>query len=479
MNVVILSPTTNKPERSYVYHTIFAEFLGLDYKIQYQNSSDIVLKIGEKKLVNPDIFFSLVSKNWLEPGAIDLPPSPYYFTHPDPAQPDLVPSWFAKSESGASTLQPTLSSLIEGAELNTFRIDLIGSIFFLLTRYEEAISDKRDIHGRFQVVDSVLYQDSLYKRPLVNEYLSILKYALKTLNPNLQFAENNFKQIISCDVDLLKFPPVNSPWSGILYLASQAVKSRSLVNPIKNIFWILVGFFGGYKFDRYNTFKELVKRANETKSTLVIYLMSGDTNNTLDGNYSLTDQRLVGAIKDLKGAANLRFGLHGSYDSYANPGELLRQKEVVESFLEQQGIPGQLDHSRQHYLRWDSLVTANAVASAGIVYDSTLTFAESGGFRTSCCIPHSMYDLVKRQPLRLKQIPLILMDGSLLQPKYLGLDSIQSALDYVWDLKNQCIKHSGVFTILWHNSSLSTDFERQIFYGATDCPSSLEQRPQS
>ena len=66
---------------------------------------------------------------------------------------------------------------------------------------------------------------------------------------------------------------------------------------------------------------------------------------------------------------------------------------------------------RQHYLRWENPETWRACEDAGLAHDSTLGFSAGSGFRTGACVDHPVFDLRARRALRLRERPLVVMDG--------------------------------------------------------------------
>jgi hypothetical protein len=93
------------------------------------------------------------------------------------------------------------------------------------------------------------------------------------------------------------------------------------------------------------------------------------------------------------------------------------------------------------------------VAAAGYEYDSTLGFAEGPGFRAGIARPFQLYDCERDCPLDLIEVPLAVMDTTLLSPRYLGLDALKgreqalAALEAVRDC-------GGAAALLWHNDNL-------------------------
>ena len=60
-------------------------------------------------------------------------------------------------------------------------LDIFGSVFFMITRYEEVVKSDRDEYDRFPAAASLAYQEGFLDRPIVNEYLEILWTCMKRL----------------------------------------------------------------------------------------------------------------------------------------------------------------------------------------------------------------------------------------------------------------------------------------------------------
>ena len=466
MQITILCPDSCKNEREYIFDIVLSRFLGLNYAVEYTEASDVKIKAGELEISCPDIFLPIANKNWLEKKSMPANKFPVYFHPVGELDTGNIPAWFYPPhiENNDESLHPVYKQTNNRIDLH---FDLFGCFFFLISRYEEVVSDSLDQYERFPANESVLNHDKLYLRPIVNEYLSVLITILKSIDSKLKLKQHQYEQVITCDIDLLSFPPVRSRSDAVKFIASQAIRNRSILHPFRISLDIAKSRLLGYRFDPYNTFESLLRRSEETDSALIFYLMSGDTDSDMDGNYSLDDKNLIDTVKRLSLHDRVSFGLHSSFNAYQNGPEIKRQKIVLERFFEKHAIERAIKHNRQHYLRWNGSTTPKAIDEAGFDYDSTLCFAETSGFRSSTCYDYPLYDLNERRPLSTIETPLTVMDGSLLQPKYLGLNSADEASDYIRSIKNQCIKYGGKFTLLWHNSSLSSELEKEVFLRAT------------
>ena len=119
--------------------------------------------------------------------------------------------------------------------------------------------------------------------------------------------------------------------------------------------------------------------------------------------------------------------------------------------------------NRQHYLRWDVFQTADHLETAGYEYDSTGAFADRPGFRYGTSQPFTMWSWKKQGSLTLKQRPLILMECSVIDERYMGLGYSEEARLLMLSLKKNALAYGGDFTILWHNSHLSTSLDKKFF----------------
>ena len=143
-------------------------------------------------------------------------------------------------------------------------------------------------------------------------------------------------------------------------------------------------------------------------------------------------------------------GLHPSWRSFDDADELKYQKDALEKILGHE-----IMSLRQHYLHYDIRITPRIQADAGFKYDSTLGFNDNVGFRFGTCYPWRLFDIEAEEELPILEIPLILQDGAMLNPKKgLRLDE-DTAFDYVMQMTEAVEKVGGVLTLIWHSNSVS------------------------
>ena len=144
--------------------------------------------------------------------------------------------------------------------------------------------------------------------------------------------------------------------------------------------------------------------------------------------------------------AGAEIGLHAGYYSYNNQENINRQKGNLTKILKHGNFG-----CRQHYLRWKTPDTWRIQEECGLIYDTTLCFADHEGFRAGICHPFQPFDIKENRILNLWEIPLTIMDGSLFNYRKLspteGLSTIESYIETVKKLQ-------GLLALLWHNSFL-------------------------
>jgi hypothetical protein len=139
-----------------------------------------------------------------------------------------------------------------------------------------------------------------------------------------------------------------------------------------------------------------------------------------------------------------------------------RELNWLQEACEAIGINKPVIRNRQHYLQFNSHSTPDILEAAGITHDSSGSYADHAGFRFGTAIPFPMWSWQKLEGLQLIQEPLICMEGSLLSPTYMNLPHYPDAHEYGMRLKKRALAYGGDFTLLWHNSHLKSEPDKQL-----------------
>ena len=321
--------------------------------------------------------------------------------------------------------------------------DILAASFFMLSRYEEIKSDEKDQHGRYPFSASVCSRFNLINIPIIDLYAYVLKYWIEELTGETIHVPHRFQFHCTHDVDFMFRSHPFSRWLGTFL--------RDLLK--LNFSYIKEDFadlFKTYQDDPYfKDLKYLVDIAHENDNRDIFYLMTFPQAFSREG-YSLADKRVQYALDYLK-KSNVDIGLHASYASFAQPALYTEEKENLEKAL---GFPA--TSIRQHYLRVRAPQSWRNMQSAGFRTDESYAFSEHEGFRCGTCFAYKVFDIEQDCELDLVEMPLIVMDVSL--KTYRNL-SLAEAEESIMRLANLCRFVKGNFTLLWHNTSVSRDWQ--------------------
>ena len=329
-------------------------------------------------------------------------------------------------------------------------IDILASCFFMVSRYEEVVLDVKDEHDRFPASASLAYKEGFLDRPVVNEYMELLWGWMQALAPGLKrralWPQNSdFAVCLTHDVDVLRKYSAVPP---VLPIAGLILRQRKPGQGLKMATDYL-GTLLHVKKDPLDTFDYMLdlERSYGFRSSFY-FMVGGDS--TFDNRYSVTDRGVVKLIRKIEDRG-CEVGLHPSYDSYKQADYTVAEKRALDE------VVGSTDYGcRQHYLRWRTPDTWRCQEGAGLLYDTTLSFADHAGFRCGFCLPYRPFDVLQNRTVDIWELPLTVQEGTLAGAAYQNLGPEEAYADTVQLIQAAKACH-GVFVLLWHNSSLDPD----------------------
>jgi hypothetical protein len=215
--------------------------------------------------------------------------------------------------------------------------------------------------------------------------------------------------------------------------------------------------------DPFNTFDWLMDISEKHGLTSAFYFITDHTNSQRDGNYSIRHPFIRQLLRQIH-QRDHEIGLHPSFNTYRDSVQTQKEFYILRQICAEEGIQQSIWGGRQHFLRWHNPTTWQNWASAGLTYDSTLSFADRAGFRCGTCYEFPAFDLATRQPLKLIERPLTVMEFTVLDQRYMGLgQNMKEAYDYIRRLKDTCRQFEGDFTLLWHNHRFASPVERELY----------------
>ncbi len=154
-------------------------------------------------------------------------------------------------------------------------------------------------------------------------------------------------------------------------------------------------------------------------------------------------QYLLDAIKKQKGI----IGLHSSYQAGKEPSCISWEKERLENVISRE-----ITCNRHHFLACRQPEDFEFLEANKITDDYTMGYADIAGFRLGTSYPVRAINPATRRLSPLLLHPLIIMDCTLDDPKYMALGD-EEATAYCLELFEQIRSVGGDITLLWHNTS--------------------------
>jgi len=330
----------------------------------------------------------------------------------------------------------TDEDLLNDFENYSFKRDYVGTIFFFLSGYWEYIhNDIKDMYGRFPAKESFGYRKGVLEEPVVDILVERIRNEL-----GLHYKNERPKAFLTHDIDHLGFP------KGLRFL-------KALGGDILNRKDLKLAFdrvrrqISGNDPWSANNLIELHKKYG-TKGTF--FFMPAVQPDEFGGGYDILKVRkyLEELGKEIRSAGG-RIGIH--YDArHLTENRMGRDINKLNDVFETK-----IEYGRAHFLLFDITKSFEIYEKADIKYDTTCSFADAVGFRFGTSKTFKPYNFKEKREYNVTEIPLIVMEGSLQNPRYMNLTP-ERGFDKIKELVDKIRKYNGTFTFLWHNSSFYT-----------------------
>ncbi len=347
-------------------------------------------------------------------------------------------------------------------------LDIPGTAFWLMARIEERGIVPRDAHDRFSAFSAHAWRNGYLMIPVVDEYVRLLQWLASKIWPGLLLAPaRSLRLFLSHDVDdpyVYRYMPF---LKATKLLAANAVKQRS---PVQGLRWMLgLGLSRTHirLEDPCDTFDWLMDQSERVSTTSAFYFIASNQSCPLDANYNISDYPMTALLSRIHQRGH-EIGIHPGYECFRRPELINEQLGLLRAGMSAAGIDDAELGCRMHYLRWDQEVTPMALSAAGLRYDSSLGYADHPGFRCGTCHPFPYFDLDQGVTTNLIIRPLVAMECTVLAKRYLGLGATPAAFEVFAGLKQACHRVGGEFSLLWHNSFLFSDAERELYRAVID-----------
>jgi hypothetical protein len=462
MTLIVRAPAGYQEERRYILGVVLGDWLGLDWSLGTHGRPDLRLGLAEDPdgaaVTMPDVLFSTAPDRWLTDSALPSRPLPR-------RRVGRVAAGVLDAEERLPVLygSPTSADLAERCDEGVhLDVDVFGSAFAMLTRYEEvARSAARDAYDRFPLASTLAFAEGFIESALVDAYVALLTAALGRVWPRMEFRRHTYQVLLTHDVD----DPLSTVGRRPSMLARQfggdLVRRRDLGLALRRARAVVDARRGRYDTDPNNTFEFLmdVSERHGLRSSFY-FLARGDADRAAPP-YQLFEHPWV---QDLMGRVHRRgheIGLHAGFGTYLDASATAEEFDRLRAVAESRGIEQESWGGRQHYLQWRNPHTWRNWCAAGLRYDCSVAFSEAVGFRTGTSREFTVFDLPARTPLDLVEKPFQVMDVSLFG--HMGLapdDAARAALR----IAGECRRYGGTLGILWHNDEVLRTAREKRWY---------------
>lgn len=315
------------------------------------------------------------------------------------------------------------------------RTDPLCAIFFVLSRYEEYIDSRRDMHNRFEPKNSWQYRFGWLEQPVADIWAE--KFIAVYDPEAIDRIQRGVAVVPSFDIDNTFAYQWKEGWRKSLSIAKDRLKlNTARLSERKKV-------LSGEVPDPYDGFGKIAEIAERFPNTRVFWHL-GDYAK-YDRNLSAFDPRHRQLIAGL--SQKVRIGIHPSYASNSSDHILTEEIRRLETILDKKVLG-----SRQHFLKLQLPYTYRRLLSHKIKSDYTMGYAQLPGFRLGTARPVMFFDLEKNIPTELQMIPFVYMDGTF--NEYMHV-SIAEAQEKVLQLFREIKAYGGVFSFIWHNETIT------------------------
>ena len=340
--------------------------------------------------------------------------------------------------------------------------DILGLSYWMLARLEEVGRTDLDNHERFPATASHAFRYGYLERPIVDEWMDILRQVILLQWPDLILRHNIFSVKVSHDVDspsFFNFIPLSTFFRNALV---STIKNKSLVNIFKSA---LIRFGNQnilHREDPYNTFEWIMDISDYYGLTSAFYFICGRSDASKDAGYEPEHSAIRNLMRRIHERGH-ELGLHPSYNTYKDVTLMASEAMRLRRICTEEDISQDILGGRTHYLRWEMPSTLQGLELAGMDYDSSLGYADLPGFRCGTCFEYPAFDPMACRILKLRIRPLIVMECTIMAERYMGLGNGDAAYKKFVKLKSACRSVNGCFTLLWHNSSFESAQNRALY----------------
>lgn len=315
--------------------------------------------------------------------------------------------------------------------------DIFSAVFYLISRYEEYGEKATDKHGRYKQENSTLFKQGLLQTPVVDKWIEEFRLLIN----------DKFR------IEIPKHTPINLTTVDVdnVYAFRNKGIVRQAISSVKDL-------IKGNRQDVLKRWKSLLHVENDPFFNIEEVsqrLADENPNNVIFfhcGCYGKFDKKtILPSFRYWKAKQNIDkqivVGLHISYRAATNDTALKLEKWILEKCLGRA-----VTQCRFHYLKFALPYGYERLEEFGFTDDYSMAYSDMAGYRAGTSKPFTFYNIKKEKETKLTVHPLIVMDKTLRSNMKLSVDT---AYEYIDNLKKESNATGGDFTTLFHNENVA------------------------
>ena len=331
-----------------------------------------------------------------------------------------------------------LPCFFNAGEGSSTPFDILAASFYLLSRYEEYLPHKKDMHGRFPPHQSLAYRNGFLRLPLVDLWAQKLLGLLRERFPDIERKHSHYRFTPVIDVTTSHCYAHRGFFRGMAGFLFDLSRLK-----LKRV-WerIRVGY--NKRLDPYDNYDRLIALDRKYNLRTRFFFQFAEYS-TYDKNVSPYNNSFRFLIKSV--ADYCRVSLVVSYTASEKISVLKEEKKRLSEVLHRP-----VKHARVRYNRLELPTTYRNLIEAEFTKDFSMGYTHEIGFRPSTCTPFFFYDLALEAQQPIMICPFSFHDYALLQ--YGNQDALWADLD---DLYRQVKSVEGRMIPVFSNELLGGD----------------------
>lgn len=323
--------------------------------------------------------------------------------------------------------------------------DPFAAIFFMLSRYEEYLPHRKDIHGRFLASESIACRKDFLQTAVVDRWALRVRDLLVERYPGIQFKNRLFRFEQTIDIDSAYCYLHKGAFRTVMGLLRDGLHRHNM-DEVRHRLRVL----RGKEADPYDTFDYILSLNRELshRGNLIFFALMGDYG-IFDKPASPHHNEFRQLLQHLGDYAKM--GIHGSYYSAEEPERLGREIQRLSDILHRPIV-----RNRYHFLRFNLPEGYRCLVRQGVMHDYSMGYAELPGFRCGTCSTVPFFDLSSDMESPLKIHPFMAMDATFHTHMRISPDEAKQQLR---SLVDEVKAVEGTFSCIFHNQNLSDDFD--------------------